>query len=217
MTLGTAIVVGVGPGLGLALARTFHDAGHPVAILGRNEERLGGFASTLAGGEPVRAYAVDVADRESLRTTIEQAVTDLGAPEVLLYNAAVLRTDSPTDGDDAGWVHSFEVNVLGAKVAAESVLSALQGPGSLLFTGGGLGTAPSPQYASLSVGKAGLRAYVHTLAAEQAEKGVHATVVSIGGVIDGGEDRLSSSVLAQAYLELHRQDTSDWTPELVRD
>ena len=35
--------------------------------------------------------------------------------------------------------------------------------GSLLFTGGGLALAPSPEYTALSVGKAGLRAFAQAL------------------------------------------------------
>ena len=40
MSLGTAVIVGVGPGLGLELARTFANAGHPVAMLARDKAKL---------------------------------------------------------------------------------------------------------------------------------------------------------------------------------
>ena len=46
-TLGTAVIVGVGPGLGLALARTFADAGHPVALLARDTTRLDSYVAQL--------------------------------------------------------------------------------------------------------------------------------------------------------------------------
>ena len=37
----TCIVVGVGPGLGAAVARRFASAGHPVALAARTENKLG--------------------------------------------------------------------------------------------------------------------------------------------------------------------------------
>jgi NAD(P)-dependent dehydrogenase (short-subunit alcohol dehydrogenase family) len=40
MAIGTAVIAGVGPGLGLALARTFADAGHPVAMLALDDAKL---------------------------------------------------------------------------------------------------------------------------------------------------------------------------------
>ncbi|EFC85763.1 SDR family NAD(P)-dependent oxidoreductase [Parafrankia sp. EUN1f] len=219
MPKGIAVIVGVGPGLGIALARAFSEAGHPVALLARNKERLDQYTSelsALSAHQPVRGYAADAADPDSLRAAINTAINELGAPEVLAYNAALLRPDTPTDRDDAGWANSLAVNVLGAKVAAETVLAALPGHGSLLFTGGGLAYAPNPAYASLSVGKTALRAYVHTLAAELSGTGVHATVVTIDGGIGGGEERFEPSVLAQAYVDLHHQAPEDWRPELMR-
>jgi NAD(P)-dependent dehydrogenase (short-subunit alcohol dehydrogenase family) len=219
MTNGTAIIIGVGPGLGLALARTFAAAGHPTALLARNPDRLDQYTQELHTPErPARAYATDAADPASLRTAIHAATTDLGAPEVMVYNAALLRTDTPTDGDDTGWNNALAVDVLGAKISAETVLPQLRdGRGSLLFTGGGLALAPSPDYASVSVGKAALRAYVQALHSQLTGTEVHATSVTITGFIGGGEERFDPSVLAQAYLDLHHQPTTDWKPELLRD
>jgi hypothetical protein len=154
-TFGTAVIVGVGPGLGLALARTFADAGHPIALLARDTPRLDSYFAALNTSErAARAYTADAADPTQLRAAIHAAIDDLGAPDVLIYNAAVLRPDSPTDGDDDGWVNALTVDVLGAKVAAETVHPALRdGRGSLLFTGGGLALNPTAQYASLSVAR----------------------------------------------------------------
>lgn len=139
-------------------------------------------------------------------------------PEVLVYNAALLRQDTPLDGDDEGWARALAVDVLGAKIAAETVVPALRDDrGSLLFTGGGLAVAPSPEYASVSVGKAALRAYAQALHAHLKGRSIHAATVTIAGNIDGGEERFAADVLAGAYLELHLQAESEWTAELVRD
>ncbi|MFG2476328.1 SDR family NAD(P)-dependent oxidoreductase [Streptomyces fagopyri] len=84
MALGTAVIVGVGPGLGLALARTFADAGHPVALLARDKARLDTYAGELASaGHEVRSYATDAADPDDLRAALHSAITESGAPDVL--------------------------------------------------------------------------------------------------------------------------------------
>jgi short-subunit dehydrogenase len=57
MSLGTAVIVGVGPGLRLALARTFAAADHPVALLARDATRLDCYLAELNRAErPARAY-----------------------------------------------------------------------------------------------------------------------------------------------------------------
>jgi len=218
MNHGTAVIVGAGPGLGAALARTFATAGHPVALLARDQARLDAQAAGLAAaGHVVRGYAADAADPASLRAAIDVAITDLGAPDVLVYNAGVLRPDSPAGGDDQEWAHVTAINILGARVAADAVLPRLRdGRGTLLFTGGGYAVRPSSKFASLSVGKAGLRAYVQVLHDQLAGTGVHATSVTITREIGGGDPRFDPAVLAQAYLELHHQPESQWQHELVR-
>jgi NAD(P)-dependent dehydrogenase (short-subunit alcohol dehydrogenase family) len=125
--------------------------------------------------------------------------------------------DKPTDGDVDDWAYTLAVNVLGAKVAADAVRPKLRnGRGSLLFTGGGLAHEPSPAYSTLSMGKAALRSYVHTLHDELAGTGIHVTSVAIYGQIDGPEPRFDSNRLAKDYVELHHQPESEWEHELLR-
>ena len=217
MALGTAVIVGVGPGIGLELARTFATAGHPVAMLARDKAKLDGYAAELAAtGQDVRGYAADVTDPDSLRAVIGTAVGELGAADVLVYSVAVLREDSPLGGDDRQWATNMATNVLGARVAADAVRPHLRdGRGSLLFTGGGYALHPSLRFTSLSVGKAALRTYVQLLHEQLAGTGVHATSVTVTASIGGGEPRFEPAVLAQAFLELHKQAEADWQHELV--
>jgi NADP-dependent 3-hydroxy acid dehydrogenase YdfG len=215
-TLGTAIIVGVGPGLGLELARAFAAAGHPVAMLARDKARLDGFAAELASiGPDVCGYVTDAADPVNLRSAIGAAIAELGAPDLLVYNVGVLSPDSPTGGDDQDWARNTAINLLGARVAADAVLPALRdGRGSLLFTGGGYALRPSKKFASLSVGKAGLRAYVQMLHDQLTGTAVHATSVTITAGIDG-TGRFDPAVIARSYLELHAQPEAEWQHELV--
>jgi NAD(P)-dependent dehydrogenase (short-subunit alcohol dehydrogenase family) len=216
MALGTAVIVGVGPGLGLELARTFASAGHPVAMLARDKAKLDTFATELAAaGLDARGYVTDAADPVNLRDVLNAAISEMGAPDILVYNIGVLTPDSPVGGDDQTWAYNTAINILGARVGADAVLPELRdGRGTLLFTGGGYALHPSRKFASLSVGKAGLRAYVEMLHDQLAGTGVHATSVTITGTI-GSAPRFEPAEIAKAYLELHNQPEAEWQHELV--
>jgi NAD(P)-dependent dehydrogenase (short-subunit alcohol dehydrogenase family) len=217
MSKGTALIVGVGPGLGLALAEAFARDGHPVALFGRDAARLEKHAAELTSqGLAAGAYQTDAGNPEALRAALGQAVDDRGAPEVLVYNAAVLQADTPTGLDASAWAQTLAVNVTGAIVAAQTVLPLLRdGRGSLLFTGGGLALQPSPEYTTLSVGKAALRAYVQTLHNDQLDSGVHACTVTVAGMIGGEDPRFAPEALAATYLDLHHQPKDQWKAELI--
>ncbi len=128
MTEGTALIVGVGPGLGLALARAFAAEGHQVALFGRDIERLTALSAEVATPDgTARAYQADVADADALQAALRAAAHDLGAPSVLVYNAAQLVQDTPTGLDAEQLARAFAVNVTGAVVAARTVLPLLDG------------------------------------------------------------------------------------------
>ena len=54
-----AVVTGVGPGTGAAIARRFARGGHAVAMLARNHERLSQLEQEIPGAH---AYPCDVSD-----------------------------------------------------------------------------------------------------------------------------------------------------------
>jgi NAD(P)-dependent dehydrogenase (short-subunit alcohol dehydrogenase family) len=165
-------------------------------------------------GPAARAYRADAGDPEGLSAAISRAADELGPPEILMYNAAVLRPDRPTELSPAEWSSRLAVNMTGAKVAADTVLPRLRGGrGTLLFTGGGFGLHPSPDYTAMSAGKAALRAYALALFEDQRPKGVHAATVTITGNI--GEPGFEPASIARRYLELHLQPPGEWTAEIL--
>ena len=209
-------MIGVGPGLGRSLARTFAEDGHPVALIARHKESLDADAAVLAESGLVAAgFAADAGDPDQLGAAISYAAEQLGAPDVLLYNAGVVARDTPTELSGDEFAQRLAVNVVGAKVATDTVLPLLRdGRGSLLFTGGDVGTKPSAAYTSLSVGKAGLRTFAYTLHEQMGTSDVHATILTVFGEI-GSDERLAPDTIARAFLGLHHQRKDQWGPELV--
>jgi short-subunit dehydrogenase len=86
---GVAVVVGVGAGLGAALARRF--AGdYAVALMARDEEKLRQFASEIstAGGR-ASAVSVDVSKADEIQSAFARTRSELGEVDELLYNASM--------------------------------------------------------------------------------------------------------------------------------
>jgi len=87
---------------------------------------------------------------------------------------------------------------------------------SLLFTGGGLALTPHPRYAGLAVGKAALRNWVFSLAAELKPRGIHAATVTVAGFVKP-DTPFDPNRIADAYWELHQQSPDQWQTEIVFD
>lgn len=83
----TFALIGAGPGLGLSTARRFGAAGHSVALIARDTQRLADLTAELAGdGIEARGFAADVLDIEALTAALFAAGTSLGPVEILQYS-----------------------------------------------------------------------------------------------------------------------------------
>ncbi|SEM16582.1 short chain dehydrogenase [Stigmatella aurantiaca] len=218
MKKGTCIVVGAGPGLGLAVARRFGKEGHPVALLGRRLEPLEAQLEALREANVhARAFSADASDPGSLIHGLEHAQTALGKAGILIYNAAALRkTGHVLEERFENLVEDFKVNVAGALVATQQVYPVMkqQGHGTILLTGGALAVDPMPLYASLAIGKAGLRNLAFSLAKEMEPQGIHVATVTICGFIQAGT-RFDPDRIAEEYWRLHAQPVGTWNHESV--
>ena len=67
------LLVGAGPGLGMAVARRFAVGGYRVTLVARSTDRLAGLAGTLAGtGATISTIAADASDPDDLAARMRE-------------------------------------------------------------------------------------------------------------------------------------------------
>ena len=125
-----AAAVGVGPGLGAALARRFA-SGYAVALVARRVVKLKQLAAELnaARGRPLAVAAVvsKPADIAAALTCIRR---ELGEVAVLLYNAAMRRFGRLLETKPSTFENTRRVNGFGAFLFAQAVVPAMLARGN---------------------------------------------------------------------------------------
>ncbi|KDN17534.1 short-chain dehydrogenase [Amycolatopsis rifamycinica] len=185
-------VLGVGPGLGLSIARRFGREGFTTALVSRTDTRHAGYRASLAGVN-APTYTADVTDEAQLRDVLVRITADAGEIDAVYFGPADATAGpgiTPLTEAGAGTLRaSFDAVVAPAARLVEAVLPGLlaRGSGSLLFAGGLSGKYPMPMLGSLAPASAALRMYVLTLHAALRETGVHAGILTIGGLVERGD------------------------------
>ncbi|NJL15135.1 MAG: SDR family NAD(P)-dependent oxidoreductase [Microscillaceae bacterium] len=200
------IIAGMGPGVSMGVAQLFAQKGYALLMLARNLAKLEKYAADFkAQGHTAYAASVELSHFENLRQQFPQLLAQYGPPEVLVYNAAVLRQGVPSQMRAEDLLQDFQINVGAALVCAQQVIPAMAEAkkGTLLFTGGGLALEPYYRFASLAVGKAGLRNLAQSLAQELAPKGLKVGTVTIAGLVKEGT-HFDPARIAEKFWELHQ-------------
>ncbi len=206
-----AIVIGAGPGIGAAVARRLAREGLPVGVVARSRATVEAILAAVPGAIGATA---DVTDEAALRGALDDIVERQGVPEVLVYNAALIRGDTIGDLTADQHLQAWAVNVVGAitSVAHLGPRMAGAGGGTIVLTGGM--PTPVPDVASLSLGKAGVRALTQLLAEQYAPAGIHVATVTVGGVVAPGT-AYDPDAIADHYWRLHAQAPDAWEREVV--
>jgi NAD(P)-dependent dehydrogenase (short-subunit alcohol dehydrogenase family) len=223
-----AVVLGVGPGLGSAIARRFASEGFALGLMARTLEKLTPIQQEIENsGSQALSISVDATDPTSVADAFEQVRSQLGNPEVFIYNAGAFKMGGILEISPQQFEESWKANCFGAFLGAQQVLPAMveQGRGTILLTGATAALRGGPRFSCLAVGKFGLRALGQSLAREFGPQGIHVAHIIIDGQIDTARVRsmssnrethtlLSPEAIAQTYWQLHQQDATAWTQEI---
>ena len=171
MTRQTAIIIGAGPGLSAALARLLTREGMQVALAARNVAKL----ADLIQQTGARGYACDVSQAKDVARLFEQTDTDIGPPDMVVFNAGgryrgAIETLDPDKVLEAHLVGAHG-GFLVAQAAAKRMLA--RGSGSIFFTGATASVKSLPQSTPFAMSKFALRALAQGLARELAPKNIH--------------------------------------------
>lgn len=222
-----AVVVGVGPGTGAALARRFAK-GYRVALVARSADYLKTLAGEIraAGGEALEAPA-DVANFSEVAGAFAAIREKLSDPEVLLYNAGSGTWGTIVDITAEQYEAAWRVNAFGAFLCAKELAPAMieRGHGVMLFTGATAGVKAGARSVAFGPAKFAMRGLAQSLARDLGPRGIHVAWINIDGGIDiprvrrgnprfNDEDLLKPDAIADTYWHLAHQDRSAWTMEL---
>jgi NAD(P)-dependent dehydrogenase (short-subunit alcohol dehydrogenase family) len=230
---GSVLVVGVGAvqGLGAAIARRFAAGGYPVAVAGRNAEKLETVVAALkASGASAVGVVGDAAAADDVRRFVA-AAEQLAPLAVAVHNAGGNRPAPFLQVTEASFEQHWREHALGGFQLGQAALPALlrNGGGSLIYTGASGSLRGKANFAPFAAAKAAVRALAQSLAREFGPQGVHVGHVVIDGGIEGerlltlrpqlrdqrGPDGLLHiDAIAEAYWTLHHQHRSAWTQEL---
>jgi NADP-dependent 3-hydroxy acid dehydrogenase YdfG len=83
-TIFDSLIVGAGSGLSASLARLFAREGLRVALASRRTDKL----TELCSETGARAFACDASNSEEVKHHFDNVESDIGAPDVVVYNAS---------------------------------------------------------------------------------------------------------------------------------
>jgi short-subunit dehydrogenase len=202
------LLVGAGPGLGLAIARRFGVGGYGVTLVARNTDGLDVLADSLADtGAEIDTISVDVSDPEGLRDRMRALYRRHGAPGLIVYNAVMGAPDQLLSSSVAHLQEAYAVDVIGAIVIAQVAAPAMRtaGFGTIMVTGGGFADHPIPALATVSLGKAALRSAATILGADLEADGIRVATLTIAGQIVAGTS-FDPARIAERYWEVVHSD-----------
>ena len=181
------VVVGASSGVGLAVARSFADAGARVHALARRRDLIERELSPLVRSKRVTARQLDVTDEPAVASFF----ADVGDLDILVYAAG---TNVPrrrlAELSDADWRTMLETNLAGAVNVMRAALPALRRRrGDAVLIASVSGRWPDGSGPGYQATKAGVRALAHGLAYEEHQNGVRVTAILPGAIDTALVDR----------------------------
>ena len=190
--MSVAVVTGAGRGIGRAIALALATRGLDVALLARTTEELEETAARVVGlGRRALAIRCDVTRANEIEQARDAILAELGAPQVLVSNAGVVKRARVEAMTEADWDYVLDVNLKGTFLVTRAFLPSMLAAKTgrciaIASISGTLGTAEQSAYCA---SKWGVIGFTKSLAEELRGTGVQTACVSPGSVDTAMLDR----------------------------
>ena len=170
------MVAAASEGIGYGIAECLAREGARLSIASRLREKIDRAAQTLREryGVDCRAYVMEAADAESIRSWSEATLNDFGEVHGLVVNAGGPPPGNFDDFDDDAWARACELTLMSAVRMVRCVLPEMrrQKSGAILTVTSTSIKEPIDQLLLSNVFRAGVVALVKSLANELAGDGI---------------------------------------------
>lgn len=187
------MVTGAGSGIGKAAAVRIAAEGGSVFCVDLNEAAVNATAEEIvASGGAATAHVCDVADENSVTTTVAACVELYGSLYALVNMAGILRFDDSAQIASGAWQKVIDVNLTGTMYLSRAVLPHLvESKGSIVNAASTAALAGLPCGLAYSASKGGVLAMTRSIAVEFAKRGVRANCICPGDISTGMTDDIA--------------------------
>jgi NAD(P)-dependent dehydrogenase (short-subunit alcohol dehydrogenase family) len=174
-----ALVTGGSGGIGAACARALAEGGHRVALTYRTRKREAEALAAELGG---RAYAMDLRDRESTIGVARQVEEELGAVQVLVHTAGMIKDSLLPFLTERDWDAVLDVNLKGPFLLTKALIKGMLAKrwGRVISVASASGIGGQIGQTHYSAAKGGLIAFTKALAREVARYEVTVNAIAPG-------------------------------------
>ncbi|GAA1657375.1 SDR family NAD(P)-dependent oxidoreductase [Actinoplanes couchii] len=217
----TVLILGAGPGSGLAVARRLAGEGYQVALVARRKDKLDDLVAGLqASGVTAAGFAHDLTDLPALAGVVDSVVAQFGPIDTLVFAPSAEHWAIPATELTAEVTRDFADLFLYPLIeATRLVLPAMleRGAGQIVYINGGQAIEAPAGMSGPAPAMSAARNYLGTLRQEVAERGVVVSAVFVTALIeqsaaaeaaaawdpDNEHPRVSSTVIADAVWAFH--------------
>ncbi|MDZ5619476.1 SDR family oxidoreductase [Nocardioides bizhenqiangii] len=211
------VVLGAGPGLGLAVARRFAQEGYVAVLATRTKADAEPLAAALQEeGHAAQGVGVDLTDAADVSAVVTAVGERNGRIDVLHFNPSAWREKDPLHLTVPELLEDVALGAGALLPAVQAARPYLASGARVLVTGSAAADKPSPAAASLGVQKAAVRNLVSSLDATLAPDGIRAVAVQINGVL-GRDGAFSPPPIADAMWAAVSRPDDAWTPHVPYD
>ncbi|MDQ6679329.1 MAG: SDR family oxidoreductase [Acidobacteriota bacterium] len=187
-----AIITGAGAGIGEATALRFAEEGARLVLADYNGEAAERVRKRLAAsGSKAIAIASDISKEDDARAISERAVSEFGAIDILVNNAADFTTFSVEDATQADWHRVLNVNVIGTATVSKYAIPHIrkQGKGSIVNLASMSGIIAQPNFVTYNSSKGAILTMTRCMALDLAKDNIRVNSVCPGCVYTTATER----------------------------
>ena len=227
------LVIGAGDATGGAIARRFAREGYIACVTRRTADKLAPLVAQIeaAGGKAV-PFGSDARKEEEVVRLITHIEREVAPIEVAVFNVGGNVRFGITETTTRVYTKVWEMAALAGFLMGREVARVMlpRARGSIFFTGATASLRGREGFAAFAGAKHALRALAQSMARELGPQGIHVAHTVIDGAIDtafiaqnfperyalkASDGILNPDAIAEAYWQLHCQQRSAWTHELV--